>query len=98
MKKTVAALTLGLALLASASAFAAEKTVKLAVPGMYCASCPFIVKTSISAVDGVLAVETTLEDRTAVVTFDDAVTSLDAITQATANAGYESSLVEVVGG
>lgn len=98
MKKTVAAFTLGLTLLASASALAAEKTVKLAVPGMFCASCPFIVKTSISAVDGVLAVETTLEDRTAVVTFDDVVTSLDAITQATANAGYESSLVEVVGG
>ena len=94
MKKliSIAAATL---MLLNTAALAAEKTVKLSVPGMYCASCPFIVKSSISAVDGVLSVETILEDRTATVTFDDAITSLEAITTATANVGYESSLLEV---
>jgi copper chaperone CopZ len=41
-------------------------------------------------VEGTIAVEATLEDRTATVVFDDDVTSLEAILRATANIGYES--------
>lgn len=87
-------LALGLALaFAPAAAFAAEQTVTLSVPGMSCASCPFIVEAAISGVSGVLAVETSLETRTATVTYDDAVTTVAAITSATLGAGYESSSV-----
>ncbi len=91
---TLKSLALGLALaLAPAAAFAAEQTVTLSVPGMTCASCPFIVESAISGVNGVQAVETSLEARTATVTFDNAVTTVDAITSATLSAGYESSSV-----
>ena len=79
---------------ASPIAVAGEQTVKLSVPGMNCASCPVIVKMSISAVEGVTAVDTVLDDRTATVTFDDAITSVEAIRQATAGIGYEASVIE----
>lgn len=61
---------------------------------MYCASCPYIVKAAITEVEGVKAVETSLADHTATVTFDDELTSIDAVTQATANVGFESSPLE----
>lgn len=88
------------AMLASTSsmAVAGEQTIKLSVPGMTCASCPYMVKQAISAVDGVKTVEATMEDRSATVTFEDTVTSIDAIEQATANIGYPSSLFEAKSG
>jgi mercuric ion binding protein len=82
------------ALLSVSTAFAAERTVKLSVPGMTCASCPFIVKSAISAVKGVTGVQTALADHSATVTFDDAVASVEAITKATKNAGYESTVID----
>jgi len=77
---------------------AAQQTVKLSVPGMSCASCPYMVKDAISMVDGVKIVEATMEDRSATVTFDDAVTNLKEIQQATADIGYPSSLFKKDGG
>jgi mercuric ion binding protein len=47
-----------------------------------------MVKKSISAVPGVSKVDVSLETHTAVVTFDDAKTSLDAIAATSANAGF----------
>ena len=79
--------------MAAPAALAMDKTVKLSVPGMNCASCPIIVKMSISAVEGVKTVETVLYDRTATVSFDDAITSVEAITQATSVIGYEASVI-----
>ena len=75
-------------------AFAAEKTVKLSVPGMTCASCPYIVESAISKVKGVASVKSDLDTRSATVVYDDAVTNLDAITTATKNAGYESTPIK----
>ena len=77
--------------------WAADKTIKLSVPGMNCASCPYIVKSAISEVTGVKKVEARLQDTSATVTFDDAVTSTKAITQATANIGYPSKLMDEAG-
>ncbi len=57
-----------------------------------------MVKQAISAVDGIKAVEATMEDRSATVTFEDTVTSIEAIQQATANIGYPSSLYEAKSG
>lgn len=93
MKKILASLIFASAALSSSVAFAVEQTVTLSVPGMYCASCPYIVKGAISALKGIKSVDTKLADRTATVTFDDAVTSIGAITAATANVGYESSVI-----
>jgi mercuric ion binding protein len=72
--------------------FAATQTVILSVPGMTCAACPFTVKTALNKVDGVSKVDVSYPSLEAVVTFDDAQTSLEALTEATANAGYPSSL------
>lgn len=88
------------AMLASASsvAMAEEQTIKLSVPDMTCASCPYMVKQAISAVDGIKTVEATMEDRSATVTFDDAITNIEAIQQATAGIGYPSTLYETKSG
>ncbi len=76
---------------ASMPAVAADKTVVLSVPGMFCDLCPVTVKKAISKVPGVKSVEASYEKRQAIVTFDDAKTTVDALTKATANAGYPSS-------
>jgi mercuric ion binding protein len=80
-----------LALLASSSAIAAEKTVTLAVQNMYCSACPHAVRASLQAVPGVENVTVSLRQKTAVVTYDDARTNLNALSAATTNAGYPSS-------
>lgn len=53
---------------------------------------PITVRKALQRVAGVSAVKATLEPPQAIVTFDDARTTLDALTKATANAGYPSSL------
>lgn len=86
-------LFVSLALAAVASPiWAATQTITLAVPGMTCAACPITVKRAIAKVDGVSQVKVSYEERQAVVTFDDAKTSVPKLTQATENAGYPSSV------
>jgi mercuric ion binding protein len=74
----------------SLAAAAAQRTVTLEVPGMYCETCPITVSKALRKVGGVKQVKTSLEKKQAVVTFDDAKTSVEALEQATANAGYPS--------
>jgi mercuric ion binding protein len=91
MKKPIASL----ALIALATpAWSAMKTVTLSVPGMNCATCPITVKKALGKVEGVTRTEVSLQKRAAVVTFDDTRTSLEALTRATGDAGYPSTLVE----
>lgn len=90
MKKILS--LLAIAATVSAAVWAAVKTVTLSVPGMTCAACPITVKKALSKVDGVQKVEVSFEKRDAVVTFDDAKTGVEALTRATANAGYPSSI------
>jgi mercuric ion binding protein len=71
---------------------AAQKTVVLSVPGMYCETCPITVRKSLEKVSGVEKVNTTYETKEAVVIFDDAKTSVDKLTEATKKAGYPSSV------
>lgn len=82
----------------TAPAFATQQTVILSVPGMICASCPYIVESAISAVDGVDEVSADFETRSATVIFDDAVTSPAEIRKATAAIGYQSELIDADGG
>tara|TARA_R110002074_G_scaffold394621_1_gene582119 strand:+ start:1109 stop:1423 length:315 start_codon:yes stop_codon:yes gene_type:complete len=86
-------LSVGL-LTAPGLAFAKEVTVTLSVPGMDCPACPITVRKSLEAVDGVIDAQTSLETRTAVVTFDDAKTNVPALIEATTNYGYPSKLSE----
>ena len=91
MTKFLSAALFGLGLLTSSAAFAGENTVTLAVQNMYCAACPFTVKSSLEAVPGVAKVVVSFADKTAVVTFDDAKTTVPALITATTNAGYPSA-------
>ncbi len=75
-----------------APVWAATQTVTLSVPGMTCSACPITVKKAISKVEGVSKVNVTFETREAVVTFDDAKTSVQKLTKATEDAGYPSSV------
>jgi mercuric ion binding protein len=77
------------------SALAAPKTVKtvtLSVPGMTCSACPITVKTALAKVEGVKKTEVSFEKKEAVVTFDETKTKVEVLTEATANAGYPSTV------
>ena len=89
MKKLLSALALAAVV---APVWAATQTVTLSVPGTTCSACPITVKKAISKVDGVSKVDVTFETREAVVTFDDAKTSVQKLTKATEDAGYPSSV------
>lgn len=90
MKKVAALLALAATL--SNTAWTATKTVTLSVPGMTCEACPITVKKALSKVDGVQKAEVSFEKREAVVTFDDTKTHTEAMTKATTNTGYPSTL------
>ena len=89
MKKLLASLVL---VAIAAPVWAATQTVTLAVPGMTCAACPITVKQALSKVDGVSKAAVSYERREAVVSFDDAKTSVQKLTKATADAGYPSEV------
>ena len=90
MRKLLA--SLALASLVATPVWAATQTVTLAVPGMTCAACPITVKTALTKVDGVTKAEVSFENREATVTFDDTKTNAPALTKATEDAGYPSSV------
>ncbi|HVI61582.1 MAG TPA: mercury resistance system periplasmic binding protein MerP [Bradyrhizobium sp.] len=91
MGKLLACVAMAVSVFASSAAFAAEKTITLAVKNMYCAACPHTVKASLQAVPGVKAVTVSFKDKTAVVTYDDTRTDVKALTAATTDAGYPSA-------
>lgn len=92
MNKVFATCQLALGLLAATGALAADKTVTLAVQNMYCATCPYTVRSSLEAVPGVSRVAVSFQSKTATVTYDDRKTGANALTAATTNAGYPSSV------
>lgn len=86
-------LALGLVVLAM-QASAATRTITLAVPSMDCPVCPITVKKALTQVPGVSQASVNFDKRQAMVSFDDARTSAQALTLATKNAGYPSTVVE----
>ena len=54
--------------------------------------CPVTVKEALSNVPGVRKIEVSLAKKDAVVTFNDAKTTVAALTAATRNAGYPSTV------
>lgn len=90
MKKLITVLALSAAL--SAPAWAATQTVTLSVTGMTCATCPITIKKALNKVEGVENIEVNLEKKEALVTFDDARTTVEALLEATKNAGYPSTV------
>ncbi|RUL77672.1 mercury resistance system periplasmic binding protein MerP [Dyella choica] len=86
---TLAAILLGVVPMAG---MAATRTVTLAVPGMTCPMCPVTIKKSLQKVAGVEDVSSDLARKTVTISYDDAKTQPAALIQATANAGYPSSV------
>ncbi|AUM00604.1 mercuric transport protein periplasmic component [Rhodocyclaceae bacterium] len=74
-------------------AWAATQTVTLSVPDMNCAACPITVKKALTKVSGVSKIDVNLDRREARVTFDDAKENVEALTRATKDAGYPSTVV-----
>lgn len=90
MKKLFVSFTISAML--TTPVWAATKTVTLSVPDMACSACPITVKKSLTKVDGVIKTDVSLEKRAAIVTFDDSRTNPQALTEATTDAGYPSSV------
>lgn len=92
LKRFSPILVLGAVFAVAPPALAAEKTVTLSVPSMYCESCPIGVRKALEKVPGVKNAKATYEPKEAVVTFDDTKTSVEKLQEATKNAGFPSSL------
>lgn len=82
---------LNFALLTSVQA-AEPKTVVLDVPGMSCQFCPITIRKALEKVPGVIKATADYDTKSATVLFDPAVTNESALTKATANAGYPSTV------
>jgi mercuric ion binding protein len=91
MKKSLAACVL--LTVTAGTAWAAPKTVTLAVSNMTCAACPITVKKALLRVSGVSDVSINLDKQQATIAFDDAKTSISALARATTDAGYPSTPV-----
>ena len=74
--------------------FAGLEEITLNVPGMNCPACPFTVQKSLKNLDGVFSAKATLDDKKAVVKYDPAKVTKEAIIEATTNAGYPSTLAK----
>jgi mercuric ion binding protein len=98
MRQVLAAVIIALAVISSGRAIAAEQTVTLRIENMYCASCPFIVKQTLASVPGVTNVDISYEQAAAIVVaivdYDDTKADVTALTAATSNVGFPSSVIQ----
>jgi len=87
--KSIWALAATLFLLTSVSlAFESDETVTFDVEKMTCATCPIAVRKAMQRIDGVKQVEVSLENESAVVTYDPSVTTAAEIGQASTDVGF----------
>lgn len=91
MNKSLASAMLAM-VLASSNAVAGTSTATLAVTRMDCAVCPITVRKALENVPGVGSATVDFKTQRVVVAFDPARTSPEALTRATADAGFPSSL------
>ena len=75
--------------------FAAEKTGLFSIEKMTCALCPITVHKAMAAVSGVKTATVDFGKKQATVVFDDSATTPTAIAEASANAGYPASLIQL---
>jgi periplasmic mercuric ion binding protein len=81
--------------LAAGAHAGADRNVTLQVSNMTCATCPIAVRMALEKVRGVDAAKVDYKSKLAVVTFDPAKTTPEALMKATANAGFPSTLKPV---
>lgn len=94
MKKCLAFL-LAAALSAPAASAAGTRTATLAVEKMDCAACPITVREALKKVPGVASAQVDFKTRRAVVVFDPAKADSEALTKATADAGFPSKVARL---
>ena len=68
-----------------------ETTKHLTTMGMHCRSCSMLVDMTVGELEGVSDVRTELDTGDTVVTFDDAMVSVDDIIEAIRGAGYDAT-------
>ncbi len=91
MKKLSALILLSL----SSAVWSASETVTLFIPAMNCPTCPITVRIALNKVPGVMGVGVDLRSRQAMVAYDTKKTNVDAITQATKQAGFPATVLGV---
>ncbi|MEX2648183.1 MAG: heavy metal-associated domain-containing protein [Alphaproteobacteria bacterium] len=74
-------------------AAATERTETFAIENMTCATCPITVRISMEQVDGVKSVQVDFDAKTATVVYDPSVATIEAIAEASTNAGYPATPV-----
>jgi len=74
------------------TAAVSTQVVTLAVQNMTCPLCPFTVRKALESVPGVTKVSVDFDAKTATVSFDPTKTNAQALTQATGNAGFPSTV------
>lgn len=89
------ALFLAAALTSAAAVAAGAKTATLDVTNMDCAVCPITVRKALEKVPGVDTAKVDFKTKRAVVIFDPVKTTPEALTKATADAGFPSSVKQV---
>ena len=94
MSKTLA-LILSAALCAPAAFAAGGRTATLDVDNMDCSACPITVREALKNVPGVTSAKVDFKTKRAVVVFDSAQATPDALTKATADAGFPSKIVRL---
>lgn len=93
MKKSSAILLA--AALTSPAVFAASRTVTLDVEKMQCEACPITVRESLKKVPGVESAKVDFKTKRAVVVFDPAKATPEALTKATTGAGFPSKVARI---
>lgn len=89
LRVLVAVLLVATSQLAAAEA---NKSVRFEIAQMTCATCPIVVKKAMQGVDGVVDVSVNYEEKSAVVTFDPAVTTPDKIGKASTDVGFPATV------
>jgi len=92
---TVKHILIAVGVVLSPHAWAAQQTATLSVPGMSCATCPITVKKALTKLGGVVDVKSNLGRRETTVVYDDTLVSFEALTQATKDAGFPSTVTGV---
>ncbi len=86
--KSIWALAATLFLLTGALASESDESVTFDVERMTCATCPIAVRKAMQRVEGVIEVEVSMEDESAVVTYDPSVTTAAEIGHASTDVGF----------
>jgi len=89
------ALLLAAALVSASALAAGTRTATLDVTNMDCAVCPITIRKALEKVPGVDTAKVDFKTKRAVVVFDPAKTTPEALTRATTDAGFPSSVKQV---